>query len=89
MFNSIIKRSSILKCYNIGKPKKRKPYDTVDTDGLVLKKSLRMIEQSKNKEQLDTAKKFMDLFLKGIDCPFVISDLHKRWQEKDRKLMVI
>jgi hypothetical protein len=52
----------------------------------ILEKAKSLIEQSITTEQLNTAKKFMDLFLRDIRSPLIIEELRNLWSEKDKKL---
>jgi hypothetical protein len=55
-------------------------------ENLILEKTRKLINQSKTYEQLNTTKKFMDLFLKGIKSPYIIEDIKNKWTEKHEAL---
>jgi hypothetical protein len=60
--------------------------NSVYEENVILEKTRKLINQSKTYEQLNTTKKFMDLFLKGIKSPYIIEDIKNKWSEKNEAL---
>lgn len=53
---------------------------------IILEKAKSMIERSRTKEQLSTAKKFMELLVKDVDNPLTVYKLENLLLEKEKEL---
>lgn len=62
-----------------------KKEDTTE-ENFVVNKIKNLISESKTYEQLNTTKKFIDLFLKNIEKSYIIEDINYRWLEKQKAL---